>query len=255
MLKPRIITSLLLDTNQNLVKTVNFDNRQYIGDPLNAAYIFSNFKVDELLILDIDASNEKRCIPYDFVDSLSSFTSVPLTIGGGISKIDEIKELLSLGAEKIAISSILNENIRFLEVASKKFGSSTISALVNIAKDDENNYIGAFGRIKKNSKFFLLEEILEIIRNSGAGELIINNVDRDGVRSGFDIELIKKINNNLSIPVVALGGCGNRNHIVDLLKDVSVSGVACASFFVYAQETNEVLLKYESLSDILNQEH
>ena len=113
MLKPRLITSLLVDSNQHLVKTTNFKKRHYLGDPLNSAYIFSGFEVDELLVLDIDASLEKRTISFDFVEALASFTSVPLTVGGGVSNLSQIKQLLSYGVEKVVLSSKISNNLNF----------------------------------------------------------------------------------------------------------------------------------------------
>ena len=251
MLNPRIITSLLIDSNQNLVKTINFDNRKYIGDPFNAAYIFSNYEVDELLILDIDASRFDKTISYDFVESLTNFTNIPLTIGGGIKDIEQIQKILSLGVERIVLSNYLNNNLNFLLDASNQFGSSTISVAVNIVKINNDKYYGYFGTPNKFKKPYPLIELVKMVEDSGAGELIINNVDNDGLMNGIDISLLEKVHKSVNIPVVGLGGCGSENHIKELFNKVNISGIACGSFFIYASDTREVLLKYIGINQLL----
>lgn len=251
MLNPRIITSLLIDSNKNLVKTINFDNRKYIGDPFNASYIFSNYEVDELLILDIDASRFDKSISYDFVESLTNFTNIPLTIGGGIKDIDQIQRILSLGVERVVLSNYLNQNFNFLLDAVNEFGSSTISVAVNITKRNKNKYYGYFGAPNKYKKPYPLLDIIKMIEEVGAGELIINNVDKDGLMNGFDIPILEKINKYAHIPVVGLGGCGKKEHIKKLLNKVKLSGIACGSFFIYAPDSQEVLLKYIGINQFL----
>ena len=248
MLKPRLITAFLVDSSQHLVKTVNFSERNYLGDPLNAAYIFSGFEVDELLVLDIDASLEDRTISYDFVKALASFTKVPLTVGGGISDLSQIQNLLSLGVEKIILSSKIENNFSFLEKAVNKFGSSSISVVINI-KYDLKKYaqVAYLGRSEASSSY-CIESLSMAIQNSGAGELIINNIDREGTKKGFDISLMKRLNEKLSIPLVALGGAGNIKHIEDLLTATPINGIACGTLFVYGNESKDVLMNYESTS-------
>tara|TARA_Y100001968_G_scaffold311645_1_gene333959 strand:+ start:776 stop:1537 length:762 start_codon:yes stop_codon:yes gene_type:complete len=247
MLRPRLITSLLVDRNLHLVKTTRFVERNYIGDPLNAAYIFSNFEVDELIVLDIDASKYSTHIKFDFVKALSHFTTVPLTVGGGIRSIDEIHDLLALGVERIAISESLASNFRFLEEATNRFGSSSISVILNVQKN--GRYITKFGRFTSNED---LTTISKRCQDAGAGELVINQVDREGTLSGFDIDLYKSLNAELTIPIVALGGCGNVKHIQELLSATPISGIACGSHFVYEEGTSEVLLNYCDTSSFVN---
>ena len=247
MLRPRLITSLLVDENMHLVQTTCFKQRRYIGDPLNAAYIFSNFEVDELLVLDIDASNRYSHIKYDFVEALSHFTTVPLTVGGGISKLTEIHDLLALGVERIAISGSLDENFKFLEEAANKFGSSSITVVLNVDKQD--SYRAQLG-ISQNKHDLI--KLAKQCQESGAGELVINHIEREGTSSGFDIDLYKVLNNQLTIPIVALGGCGDDQHIKQLLKSTPISGIACGSHFVYAAGTAEVLLNYCDTSNLIN---
>ena len=177
MLKPRLVTSLLVDSSQHLVKTKQFYSRNYLGDPLNSAYIFSGFDVDELLVLDIDASKEKRTISYEFVNALSSFTKVPLTVGGGISEISQIEKLLSLGVEKVVIGNKLNRSLKFLEEAANQFGSSSISVIINVKYDlKQKSQVGFLGSTEL-SPGRSIESLAMDVQNAGAGELIINNID------------------------------------------------------------------------------
>ena len=250
MLRTRLIVSLLVDSELHLIKTKKFKERNYIGDPLNAAHVFSNFEVDELIVLDIDANKNNRSIPYEFIKALSNFTTVPLTVGGGISSIKQIKEILSYGVEKVAISQFLNKDFRFLEEATHRFGTSSISVIVNVKKDSNNNYQAFLGSTKgKPNNLF---DLAHRCQASGAGELIINNVDYDGKKMGFDIELMTQLNNKVVIPIVALGGCGKVDHIKNLIQKTPVSGVACSSLFIYANEQNNVLLKYQEIYNELS---
>lgn len=247
MLIPRLIPTLLVDSNLNLVKTKKFKERNYIGDPLNSAYIFSGFEADELVVLDIDASPMKRAISYEFVKALATFTTVPLCVGGGISNLDQIKNLLALGVEKVALSESLNSNFKLLEEASNRFGSSSITVIINCFKDNQFSYKGSFGLPRSNSSK-RIDIITRECQDAGAGELIINNINLEGSKKGYDFSLMKTLNEKLTIPLIALGGCGNLKHIEDLLSASPLSGVACGSFLIYAPQTSQVLLSYPDKS-------
>ena len=249
MLRPRLIVSLLIDRELHLVKTQGFANRQYIGDPLNAAYIFSGFNVDELLILDIDASLEKRVIPGAFIKSLSYYTSVPICVGGGISSLHEVYELLSMGVERIAISHALDADFSFLSKCVQRFGSSTISVIINTSSSADLHYLGRFGRYGKDHS---LLQLAVQCQEAGAGEIIFHDRDREGLGMGFDADLFADLNNVLNIPIVALGGCGSSKHICDLLTNVPTIGVAAGSQFVFAPKTRHVLLNYPDTSDLFS---
>ena len=248
MLYPRLIPSLLVNSKQELVKTTYFENENYIGDPLNAAYIFSNFEVDELMVLDIYASQQERCIPLDFVKSIANFTKVPLTIGGGIKNLNQIHDILSLGVERIAISSILSKNFEILNQASTMYGSSSITVIINAYKNKDGDFVGIFGRPDISKKHYPIEEISLLCQENGAGEIIVNCINREGTRKGYDIKLMKSLNKNLSIPLVALGGCGEIDHINELIKATPISGIACGTFFIYANDSSQVLLNYEPIA-------
>ena len=164
MLYPRLIPSLLVNEKQELVKTICFKNRNYLGEPLNIAHIFSAFEADELLVLDIDASKNKKCISLDFVKSLSTFTKVPLTVGGGISNLDQIYEILSLGVERMALSSALNDDFRLLNKAANSCGSSSISVIVNTYRSKIGELMACFGRPELSRKFYPLMKFVKNVK-------------------------------------------------------------------------------------------
>jgi cyclase len=244
MLRPRLIPALLVNSALHLVKTQAFVDRHYIGDPLNAAYVFSGFEVDELLVLDIDASLDGRCIPLPFVAALARFTSVPLCVGGGIRSLDQIQDLVALGVEKVALSAALDGDLTFLARAAELFGSSTISVVLNVQRDARGEAMSRCGRDGRDQP---LMELALACQNAGAGELVLHHMQREGLRCGYDVELLAELNNLLSIPLVALGGGADQHQISELLLQTPLSGVGAGSQFVYAPSTREVLLNYPDL--------
>jgi len=246
MLQPRLIPALLVDDQLQLVKTTTFGARHYLGDPLNAAYVFSGFEVDELLVLDIDATAKGRSIPLPFVAALARFTSVPLTVGGGISSLEQIHDLLTLGVEKVALSAVLSRDFSFLHRAAERFGSSTISVILNVHSLSEGNALAWCGRPDAASTGTgrPLIELALACQQAGAGELMIQSADRDGLRQGYAVPLLAELNHQLTIPLVALGGCDSHGHIAELLQASPLSGVAAGSLFVYSPGTQQVLLNY-----------
>jgi cyclase len=244
MLQTRLIASLLVDHQLHLVKTRGFSNRHYLGDPLNAAYVFSGFEVDELLVLDIDATAEGRSIPLPFVAALARFTCVPLTVGGGITTLEQIHDLLALGVERVALSSALGADFSFLQRAAERFGSSTISVLLNGVTQANGDVLVWFGRPDPAVAGRPLTELALTCEQAGAGELVVQASDRDGHRQGYNVSVLAQLNAQLTIPLVALGGCGGHGHIQELLSASPLSGVAAGSLFVYAPGSQQVLLNY-----------
>lgn len=253
MLLPRLIPSLLLDKDLHLVKTIRFSDRHYLGDPLNAAYVYSGYQVDELLVLDIDATASGRCIPLSFVEALARFTKVPLTVGGGIHSLEEIQSLLALGVERVILGSALMKDLAFLRQAVERFGSSTISVMINLTRTPEGKLMGYFGREGKGHASPLVQ-LACACEAAGTGEIVVNDVEREGTREGYDLRLYAELNDALSIPLVALGGCGGEQHIEELVKATPVSGIAAGSLFVYAPGTQEVLLNYPQKSSAIRQQ-
>lgn len=243
MLQPRLIPSLLVDQNLHLVKTTRFDARQYLGDPLNAAYVYSGYEVDELMVLDIDASAASRCIPLTFVEALARFTRVPLAVGGGIRSIADIQSLLARGVERIILGSALMSDLAFLKEAANRFGSSTVSVVINVARAGDGTVLGYLGRDGQHQATPLLA-LARACEAAGAGEIVVNDAEREGTRAGFDVNLYATLNAALTVPLVALGGCGGKQDIESLIQATPISGIAVGSLFVYAPASREVLLNY-----------
>jgi cyclase len=244
VLRPRLIASLLVDQQLHLVKTTGFRQRHYLGDPLNAAYVFSGFEVDELLVLAIDATPQGLGIPLPFVQALARFTSVPLSVGGGITSLEQIHQLLALGVEKVAISAVLRSGLGFLEQAASRFGSSTIAVVLNLTRSAAGEPLACFGRPGPANPGQPLLPLALACQRAGAGELVLHDSEREGTRQGFDRSLLAALNNQLAIPLVALGGCGSHAHIEALLSSTPLSGVAAGSLFAYAPGSRQVLLNY-----------
>ena len=210
--------------------------------------------MDELLVLDIDATPLERVIPPRFVEALARFTSVPLSIGGGISSLEQIHDLLALGVEKVVLSSALRHDFSFLTQAAARFGSSTISVLLNVMRPHGAEPLAWFGRPQPGDPGTPLAELARAVQNDGAGELVIHDVEREGFCVGYDVPLLTRLNAQLTIPVVGLGGCGHRQHLADLLASTPLSGLAAGSLFAYAPASRDVLLNYVSTQQWLRQQ-
>lgn len=248
MFIPRIIPVLLLK-GKGLVKTVKFKAPRYIGDPINAVKIFNDLKADELLFLDITASIEGRCVSHELVKDIGDEAFMPFGVGGGISNIMQIEQLLKAGAEKVIISTqaVLNPNL-ILE-ASKLFGSQSIVVCMDIKKTILGKYELWIKNGYINSKKSPIELAIEF-ENHGAGEMIINSIDRDGSMIGYDIPIIKHISNSVSIPVIACGGAGSLEHLALGYYNGDASALAAGSMFVYHGPRNAVLINYPSKMEI-----
>lgn len=218
MFRPRVIPCLLLK-NGGLVKTVQFQNPRYIGDPINAVKIFNDLEADELVFLDIDASKENRIAPLEFVKKVGEEAFMPFAVGGGIKSIDEIKQILNAGAEKVVINTHAINNPNIIKESSDLIGSQSIIVSID-AKKINNEYVAFTCDGTKNIG---LDPVLvaKQMEKLGAGEILINSIDKDGMMDGYDIVLIKRVSNAVKIPVVAMGGASGLN---DLRKAVYGGG-------------------------------
>ena len=247
MFRPRVIPVLLLK-NLGLVKSVKFRNHRYIGDPINAVKIFNDKKADELVFLDINASKEKRLVSLDFVHKVGDEANMPFAVGGGIRTIEDIRQILKLGAEKVVLNTIACEEPDFIKNASDIFGTSTIVVCVDVKKNFFNRYLVVYENAKKKIRENLIEYVQKI-EEYGAGEIIIQSVDRDGTYEGFDLELIKKVSEAVTIPVVALGGAKNYEDFNKAVNNAYASAVAAGSLFVYHGPRKAVLINYPNKKD------
>lgn len=249
MFRPRLIPVLLLKNNV-LVKSVKFKNYNYIGDPINAVKIFNELNADELVFLDIDATSENRRISSDVVRKVGEEANMPFSVGGGISSIEDIQELIACGAEKVVLNSFAFSKPNFVREAVNYFGSSTIAVCIDVKKSffSSANYV----YINSGNKRTKLEpiEAAKMVEAMGAGEIIIQSITRDGSMLGYDIELIKQICDSVSIPTTALGGAGTLQHFQELHQSVNVTGLSAGSFFIYQGTNKGVLINYPSWEDL-----
>jgi len=216
MFRPRIIPCLLL-SEKVLVKTVKFDKPEYVGEPINAVRIFNDKCVDEIMFLDIDATVKGYPPGLDLIKQIASECFVPVCYGGGIKSVEEIKKIFNVGIEKISISSYAVVNPDFIRVASGEFGSQSIAVCIDAKKCAGGNYRVATHNAKKVSSINVIDFALRM-EEMGAGELIVNSVDNDGLMNGYDIELVSSIAEKVSIPVVACGGAGSLQDIKNVLR-------------------------------------
>ncbi|HON19571.1 MAG TPA: AglZ/HisF2 family acetamidino modification protein [Salinivirgaceae bacterium] len=242
MFRPRIIPVLLLK-NDGLVKSVRFRNHRYIGDPINAVKLFNDFKADELVFLDITATKENRHISLDFVREAGEEANMPFAVGGGIKTLSDIEKVIQAGAEKVVINTAAAKNPRFIREAADHFGSSTIVVCIDVAK----NWFGKMSvRIKAGSQSveFSPVEFAQTMEQMGAGEIIVQSIDRDGTMQGYDVDLIRSISECVSVPVIALGGAGLAEHWKEAYFHGRASALAAGSMFVYQGNTQGVLINY-----------
>jgi len=242
MLKNRIIPCLDVK-NGRVVKGINFVDLKDAGDPVEQAKIYSDGGADEICFLDITASNENRDTIYDVVKKTSKKCFVPLTVGGGVRSVDDINKLLNCGADKVSINTAAVENSKIVSDSSKKFGSQCIVVAIDAKKNRENWEVFTHGG-RNNSGINVLEYAKKMEQN-GAGELLVTSMDRDGTQVGYDINLMLKISSKVNIPIIASGGVGNLDHLVDGIKLGNASAVLAASIFHYGkyslQEAKEYL--------------
>src|SRR6056300_127991 len=234
MLKSRIIPCLDVK-NGRVVKGINFVDLKDAGDPVEQAKIYSDGGADEICFLDITASNENRETIYDVVERTSKKCFVPLTVGGGVRSVEDINKLLNCGADKVSINTAAVENSKIIEESSKKFGSQCIVVAIDAKK--KNDIWEIFTHGGRNNSGINALEFAKKMETSGAGELLVTSMDRDGTQVGYDNELIFNINSKVNIPIIASGGVGNLKHLVDGIKLGKASAVLAASIFHFGKYT------------------
>ena len=232
MLKNRIIPCLDVK-NGRVVKGINFVDLKDAGDPVEQAKIYSDGGADEICFLDITASNENRDTIYEVVERTSKKCFVPLTVGGGVRSIDDITKLLNCGADKVSINTAAVQNSDVVIKSSKKFGSQCIVVAIDAKKSGKKWEVFTHGG--RNNTGVDVIEYAKKMEDNGAGELLVTSMDRDGTQAGYDIDLMFKISSTVNIPVIASGGVGNLDHLVDGIKLGNASAVLAASIFHYGK--------------------
>ena len=232
MLKNRIIPCLDVK-NGRVVKGINFVDLKDAGDPVEQAKIYSDGGADEICFLDITASNENRDTIYDVVERTSKKCFVPLTVGGGVRSVEDISKLLNCGADKVSINTAAVNNKQVIIDSSKKFGSQCIVVAIDAKKNGDRWEIYTHGG--RNKTGINAVKFAKEMEESGAGELLITSMDKDGTQVGYDIELMSQISSSVNIPIIASGGVGNLDHLVDGIKLGNANAVLAASIFHYGK--------------------
>jgi cyclase len=248
MIRPRVIPALLLQ-GQGLVKTVKFRDPVYLGDPINIVRIFNDKEVDELILLDITATNENRSPAFDRLGDITSECFMPLGYGGGIRSLEDIKKLLSVGIEKVILNTSALENPALVRAAADYAGSQAVVISIDVKKTFLGKYEVFTRSGKKGTGLDPVKHAVDM-EKQGAGELFVNSIDRDGTMRGYDLDLIRCISEAVSIPVVACGGAGGLQDLADAIKIGGASAAAAGSLFVFQGPLRGVLISYPSQSDL-----
>lgn len=249
MLKPRVIPVLLLHDN-GLVKTKKFSNPTYVGDPVNAVKIFNLKEVDELVFLDINASKNNSEPDYELISDIASEAFMPFGYGGGVKNIDQIRKLLRIGVEKIIINSAL-EDKKFVKKAVATFGSSTIVASIDVVSDGMNHFIYSH-KNKKTNKTIDIFKFIKEIELLGVGEILINDVEKDGMYSGYNIDFLNNVSELVGVPVIGCGGARDLQDIKELINHTGCTAAAAGSMFVFYGKHKAVLITYPEEKELIN---
>lgn len=244
MLRPRLIPFLLYD-GEGLVKTRRFADPKYVGDPINAVRIFNEKLVDELVFLDINATVQRREPQYDLIAALAAECRMPLCYGGGISSVEQIERIVSLGVEKVAVGAAAVKWPALVEEAARRVGSQSIVAVLDVRRT---------GVLRKRYEIFTARGtkpsgldpglFAKELAARGVGEIVINSIDSDGCMEGYDLECAHRVRSETSIPLTIVGGAGNLQHVQELWQTVGIAGAGAGSLFVFKGSYRAVLINY-----------
>lgn len=243
MLENRVIPCLQLLDN-SLVKTVKFRKYEYIGDPLNTCRIFNELEVDEMLLLDIRATVSKKPLDFNYLQALANECFMPLAYGGGIKTVEDARQLFRIGFEKIVINSAFYRNINLVKQIAETFGTQSIIASVDVKKDFIGTYHAYSNSGHKKERGEVIGWMQEL-QKEGVGEILLTDIAREGTWSGFDIPFIRKVTQQLKIPVIVHGGAGCANDIEDAVNCGGASAVALGNMVVFQQKDMGVLINYK----------
>ena len=242
MLRPRAIPCLLLRDGR-VVKTIRFRAPRYIGDPINAVRIFNDMEVDEIIVLDIGATADGRGIPFDLIGEMASETFMPMVYGGGIRSVADARRVLALGVEKIAINTAAADDLSLVRRLADAFGSQAVLVAVDVRKGWLRGYC-AYARNGTVEIRTPLIEWVASIEAAGAGEILVNAIDRDGTMDGYDLALIRSVADTVRVPVIAVGGAGCVDDIGAAVREGGASAAAVGSLAVYQGRNRAVLINF-----------
>jgi len=245
MLRSRI-TPCLLVHNKGLVKTVQFKDPKYVGDPINAVKIFNEKEVDELIVLDIDATVEGREPDFTLIKNLAIECRMPFCYGGGVTTVEQAKQVINLGAEKVALSAAAVYNTDLLKKIANAVGVQSVVVVLDVKKKGMLGGYEIYTHNGKRATGLKLKDFVKKLDTIGIGEIVINAVDRDGKMEGFDVNLIDIVRENTEVPITVLGGAGSLDDIKNIIKKYKIIGVAAGSLFVFKGKYKAVLINYPS---------
>jgi imidazole glycerol-phosphate synthase subunit HisF len=248
MLYPRIIPCLLVH-KKGLVKTIKFKDAKYVGDPINAVKIFNEKEVDELFVVDIDASRKGVEPDYKMIENLATECRMPLCYGGGIKTIEQAQRIFGLGVEKIAVSSLAVEAPSMISEIAERVGNQSVVVVMDVKKKVFGNKYELYIHNGKKGTGINPIEFAAKMEQLGAGEIVINSIDHDGMMKGYDLNLIRKIREVISIPLTVLGGAGTIDDIGSIIKENGIIGVAAGSLFVFKGKYKAVLINYPTIAE------
>lgn len=248
MIVPRVIPTLLLN-GRKLVKTTKFKNPVYIGDPVNAVKIFNDKEVDEIALLDISATNEKKLPQFDLLREIASECFIPLAYGGGVRDIGTAKEIFSIGFEKVILGTAAEHTPELIRELSDMFGAQAVVISIDVSKPMFGDLAIYTNSGKSKAKRRNLEDYIRHIQSLGAGEILLTSIDREGSMGGYDLELIQRVARVTTVPLVAAGGAGS---IADFRKaiDAGATAAAAGSLFVFSGSLRGVLISYPTRKEI-----
>ena len=248
MVFKRIMPCLLLK-EKRLVKTINFHNPIYVGDPINAVKIYNEKEVDELILLDINASKENSTIDFDLLSDFAAECFMPLAYGGGVKKLEDFKKLYRLGIEKVIVNTLLFDNSEVVKNAVRNFGSQSVLASIDVRKNKFGDFEIYSHSKRKTSRS--LHEFIKYAISLDIGELVLTSVDQEGTWCGYDLELLDYVNNLVKIPIIANGGCGNINDLKKVLYNKKIQAAALGSMAVFQKKGMGVLIRFPKREQII----
>lgn len=237
----------MLVHKKGLVKTTKFSSAKYVGDPINAVRIFNEKEVDELIVLDIDASVNGTAPDFDMIKNLATECRMPLCYGGGIKTVEQAQKIFSLGVEKIAISSLAVEQPQIITDLVKRVGSQSVVVVVDAKKKLLSSKYEVYIHNAKKSTGIDVIEFAKQLELAGVGEIVVNSIDQDGLMKGYDMDLLEKVRNVVSIPTTFIGGAGTLDDVGKVISRFGIVGVAAGSLFVFKGKFRAVLINYPTL--------